>query len=118
MNFLATGLGINSKLKLSYCGLLSHAIYTISVIGGFYIYIFLDYFLKSSPDTDNNGLGSSLILLVTSLPLLGLFAMGIYSCVLAIMVEEELDARTKQDQEGRQPRVNAPVDVEMLPVST
>ena len=35
----------------------------------------------------------TLILLFTSIPLLALFIMGIYSCVLAIMVEEELDAR-------------------------
>jgi len=96
MNFLATFLGIKAKLSLSYCGLLTHAIYTISVIGGFYIYIFIDYFM-----TENNGdnidspgrISSTFGLILTSLPLLALFGMGIYSCVLAIMVEDELDAR-------------------------
>lgn len=42
-NFIFTCIGLNAKLKLSYWGLLTHATYTISVIGGFYIYIFIDY---------------------------------------------------------------------------
>ena len=45
LNWIATGLGFWSKMRLSYCGLLAHAIYTISVIGGFYIYVFIDYAL-------------------------------------------------------------------------
>lgn len=45
-NFLFTCIGLNAKTKLSYWGLIIHATYTISVIGGFYIYIFIDYFMK------------------------------------------------------------------------
>jgi len=43
LNFLFTCVGLSAKTKLSYWGLLIHATYTISVIGGFYIYIFIDY---------------------------------------------------------------------------
>ena len=46
-NIFATCIGFYSKLKLSYCGLLMHSSYTISVIGGVYIYIIIDYFLTS-----------------------------------------------------------------------
>lgn len=45
MNILSTLFGFNAKVTLSYGGLMSHASYSISVIGGFYIYIMLDYFL-------------------------------------------------------------------------
>ena len=47
INILASCIGFYSKLKLSYCGLLFHSSYTISVIGGVYIYIIIDYFLTS-----------------------------------------------------------------------
>jgi len=36
---------------------------------------------------------------LSSLPLLGLFFMGIYSCVLVLRVDEELDMRKAADQE-------------------
>jgi len=47
MNFIATMVGIYSKLTLSYFGLLAHACYAISFIGGFYVYIIIDYMLTS-----------------------------------------------------------------------
>ena len=47
INILASCIGFYSKLKLSYCGLLFHSCYTISVIGGVYIYIIIDYFLTT-----------------------------------------------------------------------
>lgn len=43
MTWISTAFGFMSKLSLSYCGLLTHAVYTISVLGGFYIYIMIDY---------------------------------------------------------------------------
>jgi len=58
-NFIFTCVGLNAKTKLSYWGLLIHATYTISVIGGFYIYIFIDYAMtkdqvvKTSSATDD-----------------------------------------------------------------
>ena len=36
---------------------------------------------------------------LSSLPLLGLFCMGIYSCILVIRVDEELDMRKEADKE-------------------
>ena len=50
VNCLATAGGIYSKLKLSYWGLLAHSCWTISVIGGFYIYIVIDLCFR----TDSN----------------------------------------------------------------
>jgi hypothetical protein len=94
-NAIATILGFISKMRLSYCGLLAHAMYTISVIGGLYIYIFIDNAFRETPGNESGSLSQTIIMVITSLPLLGLFVMGIYSCVLAIMIEDELDARQK-----------------------
>ena len=44
---IATVAGFRAKLKLSYWGLLSHCLYTISVIGGFYIYVIIDFFVSN-----------------------------------------------------------------------
>ena len=41
-----------------------------------------------------------MILLISSLPLVGLFVMGIYSLCLLIMLDEELDARKANDRHG------------------
>lgn len=46
-NWIATIGGFMAKLTLSYCGLLAHAIYSISFVGGLYIYIMIDYFFAS-----------------------------------------------------------------------
>lgn len=54
-NFIFTCVGLNAKTRLSYWGLLSHATYTISVIGGFYIYIFIDYAMTSDQKTSSAG---------------------------------------------------------------
>ena len=99
-NFIFTCIGLNAKTKLSYWGLLIHATYTISVIGGFYIYIFIDYAMtsdqqqkKSSAADDGTGeyksMGQTISMVITSFPMLMLFLMGIYSVTLAIWVEEE-----------------------------
>ena len=105
LNFLFTVIGFYSKIKLSYWGLLTHATYTISVIGALYIYIFIDYALTSDMDNDPaetaedeaekgvQSLNQTVILLITSLPMLSLFIMGIYSCFLAIQIENELESR-------------------------
>ena len=39
MSVMATLGGFYAKLTLSYWGLLAHACYSISVVGGFYIYV-------------------------------------------------------------------------------
>jgi hypothetical protein len=41
MSVMATLGGFYAKLTLSYWGLLAHACYSISVVGGFYIYIII-----------------------------------------------------------------------------
>jgi len=102
MNFLATIGGFYAKVKLSYVGLVIHGMYTVAVIGGFYIYIFIDNAL-SPQDTktleSGDQINSTGVLIITSIPLLGLFCMGIYSIVLAGRVEEELDEREKDQKE-------------------
>lgn len=92
---MTTAGGFQAKLKLNYCGILAHAMYTVPVIGGFYIYCIVEFFLgtDSSP---NSGFSETWILMITSLPLLGLFCMGIYSIYLVALIEEELESRKKQ----------------------
>jgi zinc transporter ZupT len=52
MSFVATAGGFYAKLLLSYNGLVCHSIFAISFIGGFYIYIMVDYALSESNDTN------------------------------------------------------------------
>jgi len=108
-NCIATGIGIYSKLNLSYWGLLAHSCWTISIIGGFYIYIIIDICLRT--DRDNHGLSDTYVLLITSIPLFALFAMGIYSCVLLLMVDEELDQRKKILKEANHNRAEGLLNV-------
>jgi hypothetical protein len=104
MTWVSTALGFISKLRLSYCGLLAHACYTISVLGGFYIYIMIDYALgtdrQSSSQEDGSAIGDTAILIISSVPLLGLFVMGIYSLCLLIMMDDEMEARKDNDRQG------------------
>lgn len=44
-NFVFTAVGINAKLKLDYYGLMAHGTYCCAIIGGFYIYILIEFFL-------------------------------------------------------------------------
>lgn len=82
---LCTAGGFYAKLKLTYCGLLAHAMFSIPVIAGFYIYIMIDNFLKEEKTNENSGaLSETVILIVTTLPFLSLFVMGIYSLNLCI----------------------------------
>ena len=99
--------GLYAKVKCDYCGILAHAMYSISIVGGFYIYIMIDYFVGT--DNKDNGLSGTIILLVSSIPMFGIFVMGIYSVILASMIDAELEARSKVDKnsgnnraEGRQ----------------
>jgi hypothetical protein len=108
-NFIATFLGFRAKLKLSYWGLLGHAIYTISIIGAFYIYIFIDYAMTrdtiiTKKEGDTEGFSPVGIMVFTSLPFLGLFVMGIYSFVLAVWVEDEQEQRKPQEEEEKKAR--------------
>jgi hypothetical protein len=109
MTWISTAFGFFSKLKLSYFGLLTHACYTISVLGGFYIYIIIDYMFgtdRSTSQANGTALGDTAMLLISSVPLLMLFAMGIYSLCLLLMIDEELEARKNNDRSNeRNPSV-------------
>ena len=103
LSFLATVFGFFSKLKLSFCGLLAHAMFCISIIGGFYIYIMIDFVLtQGRGDTVGEGdhLSDTWVLLLSSTPFICIFIMGIYSCCLCIMVENEMDNRKNADNGG------------------
>lgn len=97
VTIVATIGGFYSKIRLSWWGLLLHACYTISIIGGFYIYIIVDMFLGSDTSSGDQGgrMSRTAVMVISSLPLFGLFVMGIYSCVLLIQIDEELTARKR-----------------------
>jgi len=103
VSFLATALGFYAKLRLSYAWLVCHSILAISFIGGFYIYILVDWALTYGREAtlsngEGNGRGALTdtdILLLSSLPFLGLFLMGCYSFAICFMIESEIDCRKK-----------------------
>lgn len=95
---LTTMGGFYAKIKLHYWGILAHAMYTVPIIGGFYIYILFDYFFGTDRTTNGGGFSDTFILLISSLPMVAIFFMGIYSVYLAIKIEEELEQRQKSDQ--------------------
>lgn len=108
VNLLATCFGFYQKLRLSYWGLLAHATYTISIIGGFYIYIFFDYFMtRNQDDQKSKGqLSQTIVLIISSLPLLGLFGMGIYSCYIVLKLDDEFESRRKNDRQRQETNIN------------
>ena len=100
-NFIFTFIGFYAKLSLSYWGLLAHAIWTISVIGALYIYIIIDNFLgmESTPagGATDGTLSATVIMLITSLPMLCLFFMGFFSLYLASKMETEITERKNKE---------------------
>jgi len=105
VNVLFVGFGLLAKLSLSFCGLIAHSTYMISVIGGFYIYIMIDYLIRRNQDLKGRGynndgnLNETTVMFLTSLPLLFLFIMGVYSLVLLLKVDDEIEARREQAAE-------------------
>ena len=100
VGFIATAVGFYAKLRLSYWGLVCHSLFTISFIGGFYIYIMIDYALtynhKMVGSNDGN-LSDTTIMILSSLPFLGLFLMGCYSFAICFMIETEMDFRKRDE---------------------
>jgi hypothetical protein len=94
--FLASIIGMFAKLTLQFESLLGHATFTIAVIGGFYIYLVIDFSLSNDKNQSNGGLSEFMILVLLSLPLLFIFIMGIYSLLLVLMLDEEIEERNKQ----------------------
>lgn len=47
LNIFFVGFGLLAKMSLNYCGLILHSTYMISIIGGFYIYIMINFLIKS-----------------------------------------------------------------------
>jgi len=100
VNLVASAIGFRAKIKLSWYGLLIHSAYTMAVCGGFYIYVLIDLFFGTNhADETHDGKSQSgtVVMAISSLPLVGIFAMGIYSCCLLIMVDDELVARKKAE---------------------
>lgn len=97
--FLASAFGMWAKLRLSFWGLAVHATFTIAVIGGFYIYTVIEMCMGIDSHQETGGMNEQTILVLMSLPLLFIFIMGIYSLVLLIYVDDELESR-KVHEEG------------------
>ena len=77
------------------------------MIGAFYIYILIDFALDapSAPaggeaTSGTKSMGQTVIMLVTSLPMLCLFVMGVFSLYLAVQIEKELDSRKEAENGG------------------
>ena len=82
-----------AKITLNFWVLTSHAAITIAVIGGFYIYLIIECSLAPENNQTSNGLNEMTICVLLSLPLLFIFAMGIYSLVLVFMLDDEIEQR-------------------------
>jgi len=103
-NFIFWAVGMWASLKLSYWGLLSHSLYGISIVGGFYAYIIIDGLIMSGKednlkDNDDGQMDRFAVRLFSSLPHLGILLTAIYSCVLLLMLDKELESRKKEDKE-------------------
>lgn len=101
MTWISTGFGFYSKLRLSFYGLLGHSCFTISFLGGFYIYILIDLALGTERNMSQaeGGLSDTTILMITSLPFLALFLMGMYTLRLVFLIDDELEARKRAEIE-------------------
>ena len=98
LNFFFVFLGLYGKLTLSYWYLAAHAMYNLSVVGGFYIYIMIDSYIVEYLKQEQLNVGQMSqfqVLVLSSLPLLGIFMMGIFSCILFMRVDSELQERRK-----------------------
>ena len=93
--FIASILGMYAKVTLNFWCLTLHAAFTIAVIGGFYIYLIIEFSLGTDKNSSSGGLNEMTIMILLSLPLLIIFAMGIYSLVLILMLDQEIEEREK-----------------------
>ena len=121
LNCIFTAIGYTAKLRLSICGLLMNGCYCISVIGGFYVYVMIDFLIRGGWDRENINHGSTDIknntgismwgsLLLTSMPIAALFLIGLHTCYLALILDEELDLRKQNN-----PRPSRDNDFRQLP---
>ena len=98
LNFIFVLIGLYGKVRLSYAALVAHSLYTLSIVGGFYIYIMIDAYiveLKNQEHLHEGQMSQFKVLLFTSLPLLGIFAIGIVSCILLLRLDDEMQQRKK-----------------------
>lgn len=103
-NFIFWGVGMWSTMKLHFYGLMAHAVYSMSVVGGFYIFILVDAVIADEREIemanqDDGQMSRVAVRIISSLPHLGIFLMGIYSLVLLLRLEDELEARKRFDRE-------------------
>ena len=92
--FFASALGTYAKVTLNFWCLFIHAAFTIAVIGGLYIYLIIEC-CAGTDKGNSNGMNETTVLVLLSLPLLFIFLMGIYSLVLLLMLDEEIEERMK-----------------------
>ena len=103
---IVTACGIWSKLTVSYWGLMLHGFFMCCVLGGFFIYIYIEYFLTADRSNGTHDLrdeeirkeamGDTSVQVLISLPLLLLFAMGIVSLRLFCRIDEIYEEREKR----------------------
>lgn len=67
----------------------------------------IDYFIRGADlNVHGDSIDLSTIMLLGSIPFIGLFLSGIYSGLLSFMIEEEYDQRKLQGQNNSQPRTD------------
>ena len=97
---------------MAMCGILFHAGYSISILGGFYIYLMINYAImgnfKESSINGGTSISMSTWLMLCSLPIMLLLASGCYSASLALAIEKEQDERKKA--ENSVPKVYNPTE--------
>ena len=81
--------------------MVAHGTYCCAIIGGFYIYIFIEFFLthgresataeKRDEQASKQALGDTAVMIIASLPLLMLFFTGIFSMKLLFRIDEEYE---------------------------
>jgi hypothetical protein len=78
-------IGYIGVLRMRLFHLFVYSFFTVTVIGAFYVYLLIDYFIK--PDKDS--LSDSIVMFILSLPFLLIFVSGIHSLVFFSLVYEE-----------------------------
>mmetsp|Transcript_14301 Transcript_14301/g.22268 ORF Transcript_14301/g.22268 Transcript_14301/m.22268 type:complete len:159 (+) Transcript_14301:231-707(+) len=92
----ATFFGLWAKLALSYWGLAVTAGYSISIMGGFYIYVIINGIFNQSDNSESSSsMSDAAAMFLKSLPVLGLFILGILSLHLWLVLEKEMNIRRK-----------------------
>ena len=89
--------GFVGVVRVNTCLHFLHAFFCCSILGAFYIYLLLDFFLSSTSEASHpEKLSDTMVLLLMSLPYLLMFLIGCHSMYLLNMLLDEKAAR-RQD---------------------